>query len=467
MGNSNSQKKKIQVFSVISIFVFLADIYLIVNMKDNYIMLGIAALATLFSVHSLVNGWTRWKEEDSQRGEEHYIDIMKAEKSTHLVSQKRLQDLDEKMNFIGQKIMPLEKAGTSSQKKMVSMLESFMDGQKKMAKVTVERSKENATALINSNDRLLKQMEEVQQSMVDMKSEILEKQNEIYDKKIQKMDVSQRELVEKIQKSSDLLKNIIEIIPEKIEQIPQAVMKEIPVPRETPHMEMQSQSVISPATMEEVVSEVPEQVIESEAMPQNEPELEVEPMEEAEPIEEAAPIEEMQLQEEPELEATPVEEMIEQVEPELETAPVEEMLLQEEPELEAAPVDEAISQILSQPEPMEEGIPQMLAESSPIPIPAADANGIMSPEEIAALLANTVEPEPEPEPIPIPAPVIVDANRMMSPEEIAALLGNTVAEQLPDVLDKIEEEPTTSLPDLSDPGRMMGPEDIASLIANM
>ena len=33
--------------------------------------------------------------------------------------------------------------------------------------------------------------------------------------------------------------------------------------------------------------------------------------------------------------------------------------------------------------------------------------------------------------------------------------------------DKIEEEPTTSLPDLSDPGRMMGPEDIASLIANM
>ena len=88
MGNSNSQKKKIQVFSVISIFVFLADIYLIVNMKDNYIMLGIAALATLFSVHSLVNGWTRWKEEDSQREEEHYVDIMKAEKSTHLYLRK-------------------------------------------------------------------------------------------------------------------------------------------------------------------------------------------------------------------------------------------------------------------------------------------------------------------------------------------------------------------------------------------
>ena len=45
MENGNSQRKKIQVFSVISIFVFLADIYLIVNMKDNYLMLGLAALA--------------------------------------------------------------------------------------------------------------------------------------------------------------------------------------------------------------------------------------------------------------------------------------------------------------------------------------------------------------------------------------------------------------------------------------
>ena len=213
MENGNSQRKKIQVFSVISIFVFLADIYLIVNMKDNYLMLGLAALATLVSVRSAVNGWTKWKEEDSQREEEHYVDIMKAEKSTHLISQKRLQDLDEKMNFIGQKIMPLEKAGTVSQKKMDAMLESFVDEQKKVARVTVDRSKENAAALINSNDRLLKRMEEFQQSMVDIKSEIIEKQNEIYDKKLQKMDDNQRELVEKIQKSSDLIKNIIEVIP--------------------------------------------------------------------------------------------------------------------------------------------------------------------------------------------------------------------------------------------------------------
>lgn len=253
MENSNSQKKRIQVFSVISIFVFLADIYLIVNMKDNYIMLGIAALATLISIRFTINEWTKWKEQDSQREEEHYVDIMKAEKSTHLVSQKSLQDLDEKLNFIGQKIMPIEKSTTASQKKISSMLESLMDEQKKVAKVTISRTKENATALMNSNDQLLKQMEEFQQSMTNMKSEILEKQDEIYNTKFQKMDDNQRELVEKIQESSNLIKNIIEVIPEKIDQIPQAVIKEIPVPREVSHVEMNSEPVVLPEEIKEMV----------------------------------------------------------------------------------------------------------------------------------------------------------------------------------------------------------------------
>ena len=63
---------------------------------------------------------------------------MKAEKSTHLVSQKSFQDLDEKLNFIGQKIMPLEKASSANQQKIATMLENLMDGQKKVAKVTIK-----------------------------------------------------------------------------------------------------------------------------------------------------------------------------------------------------------------------------------------------------------------------------------------------------------------------------------------
>ena len=230
MDNGNSQKTKLKMFSVMSMFLFLVDIYIIVNMKDNYTVLGIAALLTLVSVISMLNAWMKWKEKESLRAEEHYVDIMKAEKSTHLVSQKKFQDMDEKLNFIGQKIMPLEKASAKNQKKIASMLETLMDGQKKVAKVTISRSKENANALMNSNDQLVKQMEEFQQSILEMKAEVLDRQNEIYNKKLQKMDDNQREIIDKIQESSCLIKDIIEVIPDKIAQIPQAAAQGFPMP---------------------------------------------------------------------------------------------------------------------------------------------------------------------------------------------------------------------------------------------
>ena len=62
MDNGNSQKTKLKMFSVMSMFLFLVDIYIIVNMKDNYTVLGIAALLTLVSVISMLNAWMNWKE---------------------------------------------------------------------------------------------------------------------------------------------------------------------------------------------------------------------------------------------------------------------------------------------------------------------------------------------------------------------------------------------------------------------
>lgn len=294
MEHGNSQKTKIQFFSVISIFVFLVDIYLIVNMKENYPILGVAAVATLVSITLTISAWLKWKELDSQRAEEQYVDIMKAEKSTHLVSQKKFQDLDEKLNFIGQKIMPLEKSSSVNQKKIADMLETLMDGQKKVAKVTISRSKENANALMNSNDQLLKQMEEFQQTMLEIKTEVIDKQNEIYDKKLQKMGDNQKEIIEKIQESSSLIQNIIEVIPGKIQEStdliqniveaipekvaqnpPSVIVKEVPVERE----DYQAESSELPSEiMSETVSESETASYVPEGMPEETAEFEREEM---------------------------------------------------------------------------------------------------------------------------------------------------------------------------------------------
>ena len=72
----------------------------------------------------------------------------------------------------------------------------------------------------------------------------------------------------------------------------------------------------------------------------------------------------------------------------------------------------------------------------------------------------------------------VDANKMMTPEEIAALIAGSQEEELPESMEQPvveessveeakEEETAPPMPDLSDPNKKMSPEDIAALIANL
>ena len=163
-------------------------------------------------------------------------------------------------------------------------------------------------------------------------------------------------------------------------------------------------------------------------------------------------------------------EQIEAANPEL----VSEATQIEPPISEIGPSLEELPELMADAAPISMELPQeasgafQQAALTPDPIPEIGAaNGIMTPEDIAALLANTADPEPEPEPDPIPAPFMGNGDGMMSPEEIAALIGNTAVEELPKMANRIEDSIKPPLPDMSDPGKMLSPEDIASLIANM
>jgi len=105
------------------------------------------------------------------------------------------------------------------------------------------------------------------------------------------------------------------------------------------------------------------------------------------------------------------------------------------------------------------------AEETPVveePSPVNDdPNHIMTPEEIAALIAGSSEPVAEETPvIEEPSPVNDDPNHIMTPEEIAALVADSstpAAEETP-----VVEEPS---PVNDDPNHVMTPEEIAALIA--
>ena len=82
-----------------------------------------------------------------------------------------------------------------------------------------------------------------------------------------------------------------------------------------------------------------------------------------------------------------------------------------------------------------------------------DPNHVMTPEEIAALVAGGTSEEAEPEPT---VEVNTDPNHVMTPEEIAALVAGGTSEEA-------EAEPAVEVN--TDPNHVMTPEEIAALLA--
>lgn len=470
MGNDKTQKRKVQIISVLTLFAFLVDIYLIIYVPTDYILATAAFVTLVFTIITL-NSWFKLKEIENHHREEQYADIMKAEKGAYVVTLEMMKEMNEKINFIGQKIMPLGKAGDENQRKIASMLDSIVEDQKKIAKITISRSKENADALMNSNDQLLVQMTAFRDSIDVIRDQVSKQfeqngqgsgnigeiKNELFDKI--------EELTESIKKEVDEISENIEISNQSVENLVSANKMAIQKEEVTAPEPALSEESMSPQTMEEEAV-IPEAVEEEAVVPEAVKEEPVIPeaIEEEAVIPEAMPSEIVQTEDEPVIPETI----------EIDGNDVISELIMEKKSL-----DEAI---LTEESPIEESAPET---SMP------DPNKPMSPEDIAALLASTTEQsssestaqvnfsENVAETAPSESqaaptedskpsmPDMSDPNKPMSPEDIAALISNTATENLPEETVKFEEEEKPPVPDMSDPNKPMSPEDIAALIANM
>lgn len=483
MGNDKTQKRKVQIISALTLFVFLVDIYLIIYVPTDYILATAAFVTFMFTIFTF-NSWFKLKEIEEHRREEQYTDIMKAEKGTYVVTLEMMKEMNEKINFIGQKIMPLGKAGDENQRKIASMLDSIVQDQKKIAKITISRSKENADALMNSNDQLLAQMTAFRDS-IDVIRDQISKQLEMNDQGNGDIGAIKNELFEKIQELTESIKNEVDEISENIEISNQSMENIVSADEAEMQKETAAQSTYQEAAMSAKEPAVSEAAMSAEElMAPEEPVMSIEepavPEEAVMSADELAVPEAVMSAEEPVIPQDSVQTEVIKEEPAMAdmtaeepavsgaAVSAEEPMLPEEPVIpEAIEIDnDAISELIMEKKPLDEAI---VMEESPVEQPASepvisDPNKPMSPDDIAALLASTAEQsssESKPE------PVISDPNKPMSPEDIAALIANTETEDLPEETKKFEEEEKPSMPDMSDPNKPMSPDDIAALIANM
>ena len=407
----------------------LGELYVMINYPSNYVALIVLTVVALADIYILIASAIQknYKKEIDQY--EQYDNLFKSEKASYLVTRKSFEDIADQLDRI-------EEAAGSPTKDII-------DAQKSIAKVTISRNKENSDALMNSNDKLLEQIFNLSDRLDKLEKNVLEQQRIIVENANKDLLLKQQEMAAFVKEMELSIHNTILAEVGKINGAPAVAYTAAPV------------QPSSAAPVEEVTPEEPEAPI-NEVMPE-EPEA---------PINEVMP-------EEPETEPeTAAEDMPDLAEDDLlnidalfgndEAAETTKEVAEEtgsaeennEPEPEE-PVGFDDTLGFADEEPEEPAFTEEMVNTIDEPVMEMNSNPnhMMTPEEIAALIANADAAAEE-------APVVT--------EDAISEESEPITEEEP-VSEPVVEEPAAEpvIEANSDPNHMMTPEEIAALFANM
>lgn len=460
MKNKDSKARMQMIFGILLFaFIFMAELYAIVNFPKMFIVLAVLAAADLICLYVAIRGVISVYETKYARREEQYESIFKSEKASYLMLKKYFEEISVKLAY-------MEEASKIP-------TEEIVNAQKGIAKVIIKRSHENTDALMNSYEQLIDRFDTFQKGMDGFgtvagayKDEILSAcKDEI--SSVQKDGKEQEHSQDK--EIAAKLQEIIIAMKDMELRLNQTIMNSQKVVVSQPQVSVPVATPVEPQPApQNHVEEIPA-----------EPEISPEPEESMEPEPEISPDLEESMEPEPEISPEPEESM----EPEPEISPEPEESMEPDPEiLPDIPEGESF-------EPEEEP-----------PVMAADEIIPPDPEESIEEAEELVEPDPIPEDAIVeeandenlpeeelsPMPDLSDPNRAMSPDEIAALFANmgnddnadkagepveeTVEPE--DILEPIEEpEAVKEAPlqpeESADPNKALSPDEIAALFASM
>ena len=422
MQDKKQKKAKIQVIFLIliSTLVLLADFYAIINYPKEYMLIAAITVIFMICLWGVISGFFSLSAIKEDRREEQYDSIFKSEKASYLMLRKYFDEIEEKIEIL--------------QKESKIPTEDIINAQKGIAKVVINRNKENADAIMNSNEQLMETFEQLENKLKESNDFIIESQkNVIYD--------NLKDIMEKQQVLSDSIKDMEIRLSHAITANPIQFTANVEMPKQT------TDAPQSAPVMEAIPGPEPVQANESEQIPEpipvNEPEPVVETPHVPEPVSETPHVPE------PEPVVEPSSAAEEAVADTTNSDPNRQLSADEiaalfasanagatEPESE--PTEKVITEPVTEaphvpdPEPVVE--PSPAAGEAVADTTNSDPNRQLSADEIAALFASAnagaTEPESKPaeevitEPAKSPVVDLNNTNRNLTPDEIAALFSS-------------------------------------------
>ncbi len=354
--DKNSEKNvrfRINITLLIAVVLLVADLYAMINMPQKFIILAIITALFLVAIYFLVDSISIYLMAEKNRKEEQYDSIFKSEKASYLLLRKTFDDLYE-----------LIEKGNQSRKTNV---EDIIHAQKAVAKVSIGRSKENADALMNSNDRIMEKISMLEAVLSDNVSHPAPETNKNDSAYAQNILDNQNKILQQLEVLQNTLNTIGADAKIAAESAKQNFFTEERILAEENKIEKEEPSLMEETPIEEEPSVMEETPIE----------------------EEPSVMEETPIEEEPSvMEETPIEEVPSDME--------EPSIGKEEvssPEEDLSKYDDIMVDTLTDSDdnvPVEK-IPledETVVDDEPAMPDLSDPNKVMTPDEIAALIAN-------------------------------------------------------------------------------
>ena len=433
----------------------VAEFYTMVNYPAQYLPIALFAVLMLIFLNIAVNSAFTIKLAGEKRRDEQYENILKSEKASYLLLKKYFEEIDDKIDIL--------------QASAKVPTEEIVTAQKGVAKAVISKNRENAEAIIASNDQVMDKITEFEDRLSNNNGELISEQKDISSDAVTQLIMKQQELVEDIKDMEIRLNQAIMQTQQIISSQPVQLTADVNVPTQPVTVQMTGMPVMTapaPAPMQEPAVQAAVQTpVQMESAEVSDDDLIIDSFAEEELVDPVVEeIEEPEVIEEPVIDSEPevvAEELVIDSEPEV---VVDEPVMDSEPEIVAEPAAE---------------------EVPPMP-DLSDPNKKLSPEEIAAMFANADSvsaPEAVEEPVVDSEPEIVaepaveevspmsdlsEPNKKLSQEEITAIFANA------DSMSEPADEPVAAsepeippMPDLSDPNKKLSDDEIAALIANL
>ncbi len=170
------------------------EAYMMINYKNQILFMIFLLIPFSVDVYVVVNSIINISLINRKIEREKYEDLYRAEKASYLILKKNFDKLS-------QKLFNIEQRAEIPADDLISI-------QKAVAKAQISRSKENAMALIDSNNKLVQQMGALESKLTNIHSEINENQSELLKKSNDEFLLRNKKLEEKLEDIYAALNNI-------------------------------------------------------------------------------------------------------------------------------------------------------------------------------------------------------------------------------------------------------------------